>query len=693
MNDGAGAELPLRTQILENQKLIDRLNEELARKHHEVRVIQQISSEISSTLDLNHVLRVALKAMDEVLGFEHAMILLKDPEGDRLQVAATRGFAESGLGAEVALGQGIIGMAARRRRIVRMGNIQSQLAYTAAVRQRMVEQGLGAGQEGSVPLPGLANVNSQIAIPLQIKDRLIGVLSVESDKPAAYDQLDEMLLTILANQAASVIDNARLYQADQARLDELNAAYLRLNELNERLETKVVERTRELSVALVQVEAEQRRGQELLERMVPGQVIPLLLADQLLPRRLNATILFTDLEGFTEYSSRLEPDEVFSQLNYFFTQVGDQIDVFRGYVNKTAGDSIMALFGVPNQRPTHAIDAVLAGLRIQSDLERHQSLNMRVGINSGVVTAGMLGPGDKSRYDVLGDAVNAASRMEHLCRPGGVTITESTFRLVEPYFEIRPLDPQEVKGKGTTQIYEVVGLRPVQQDRRRFDESSRFSAEWLGVFDDVYRLRERFDVVDFLSVQTRDGALQHNEAAAGIGLALLRFLRQQTDLDGLMQAEIDRMDESELVTLLLLHDLGKHRVDPEELTDPALAKEGRRRLSETLRVQTCAALETLDLAPLQEPLNRLYAYEAARGDVGEVDAFTLVAATADVYDALTAPKVYKGKPWSVLGALEEISRSPYALRTQSPVVRHFVELMRPCEREIKATGKSSKLFR
>lgn len=692
MTEGGGAELSLRAQILENQQLIDRLNDQLARKHHEVRVIQQISSEISSTLDLNQILETTLRAMDEVLGFKHSMILLVAPAGDRLTVAASRGFAQSGIGAEVTVGQGIIGTVARRRRIVRMGNIQSQLAYTAAVRQRMAETGQGGPQAEVVPLPGLPTVDSQIAIPLQIKDRLVGVLSVESDQPAAFDQLDEILLTILGNQAASVIDNARLYRTEQERLAELNRAYARVNDLNESLESKVKERTEALSAALEQVGAEQRRGMELLERMVPSQVIPLLLADQLMARRLHATILFTDLEGFTEYSSNLEPDEVFSQLNYFFSQVGDQIEIFRGYINKTAGDSIMALFGIPNETPTHAIDAVLAGLRIQSDLERHQSLNMRVGINSGVVTAGMLGPQDKSRYDVLGDAVNVSSRMEKLCRPGGVTITESTFRLVEPYFEIIPLDPQEVKGKGTTQAYEVVGLLPLRRDGRRIDESSRFAGRYLDIFDEVRGFRERFEMVDFVSIQAKDGALQHNEAAAGIALAFLRYLLAEGVPEPL-RSEIAAIDESDLLSLLLLHDLGKYHLEPSLLTDPALSKEAQRNLVESLRTQTAAALETLDLGHLVERLNRLYAFEAARGALPQADAFTLIAATADIYDALTAPKVYKGKPWSILGALEEISRSPYAMRSQSPVIHHFVELMRPGEKLIKAAGKSTKLFR
>lgn len=465
MTEPGGEGVPLKRQLLENQTVIDELNARLVRKNQEVRVIQQISSEINSTLDLNDILNIILHSMDEVLGFRHSMILLLHPTEPTLTLVASRGYDQTGIGAEVKVGQGVIGIVAKRKRIVRMGNIRSQMAYGASVRQRMEQLGQTERLTDVVPLPGLPDVDSQIGIPLLIKDRLVGVFSVESAQSNAFDEVDEVLLLILANQAASVIDNARLYQAEKERLIELNKAYGELSQLNGSLEEKVLARTSELSSALGEVSRERQRSMDLLERMAPSEVIPLMLEDKLMARRLTSSILFTDLEGFTKFTSSMEPDEIFAQLNYFFNQVGEQIQTYRGYVNKTNGDSIMALFGVPHQSQTHAIDAVLSGLRMQSGLDRHHSLNMRVGINTGVITAGLLGPENKSLYDVLGDAVNVASRMEKLCRPGCVTISESTYKIVEPYFEIRPLGEQEVKGKGATLVYKVSGIRHLRDGK------------------------------------------------------------------------------------------------------------------------------------------------------------------------------------------------------------------------------------
>ena len=85
----------LREQIAQNQQAIDRLNRDLARRSDEIRIIQQISSEITSTLNLDEVLGIVLRAMDTVLGFAHSMILLKDLGDDLLRVAATRGYGAS----------------------------------------------------------------------------------------------------------------------------------------------------------------------------------------------------------------------------------------------------------------------------------------------------------------------------------------------------------------------------------------------------------------------------------------------------------------------------------------------------------------------------------------------------------------------------------------------------------------------
>jgi adenylate cyclase len=687
----------IRNEIIENQKIIDALNDKLSRKVQEVRVIQEVSSEINSTLDLNEILQKILKSMDEILGFKHSMILLLGQEGDKLILSASRGYKQAGIGAEVKVGQGIIGIVAKRKRIVRMGNIRSQLSYMSSVRNSMAGTG-DSGTTNIVKLPGLENADSQIGIPLLIKDKLVGVFSVEDTKPNAFDELDEILLMILANQAASVIDNARLYKAEIERAEELNRAYTQLRDLNEQLEQKVQNRTEELSAALEEVDKERNRSMELLERMVPPQVIPLMLEDKLMARRYHATILFTDLQGFTDYTSNMEPDEIFSQLNHFFSFAGEHIETYRGYVNKTIGDSVMALFGVPTPSATHPIDAVLAGLKMQSGIRQHFRLNMRIGINSGTISAGLLGPQNKNVYDVLGDTVNLASRMESVCKPGSVTISEETAKWVEPYFVLSPNEEREIKGIGMTKTYEVLGLLKLENDRRRLDETSLFFQKYRDTIQEVESIKEEhFDVVDFTSIQARDGALLHNEAVAAFSLALFRYLRSEDTSPSpeitALRSQLNEISETDLVSFALLHDLGKYSVEHEKLNDTSLEKEERLSLIRLLCENTKEALRQLELEHFIPQLERFYDYEMTKGAVKDIDAFTLIVAIADIFDALTAPKMYKGKSWSIQGTLEEILRNPYAQLQKSPIIRDFVELMRPASEEVKASKKTKKLFK
>jgi adenylate cyclase len=664
----------LRDQILDNQHVLDELNRKLARKTEEVKIIQQISSGILATLDLNLILKQILEATDTLLGFRHAMILLADDTGESLRLAAARGYGDAGVGAVVPVGVGPLGMVARKRRILRLGNIQSQMAYQASVRAKMEATPGGAGLASPHAMPGLAGAQSQIGIPLVVQERLVGVFAVESAAPSAFDELDEMLLSIVANQVATAIANARLHEAEKERVRELARFNAEMAALNETLESKVAERTAEMAAALETVQREQALSANLVRRMAPVEVIPEMLRGELGARRLNISVVFTDLVGFTSYSSGLEPDEIYSQLNYFFGWAGDVIGRYRGYVNKTVGDSVMALFGVPNGNSTHAIDAVLAALTLQMELPQKSPLPMRVGVNSGPVTTGMLGPADKSLYDVLGDAVNVASRMEHISDAGAVSISRETYNLVAPYFEIEALGEQEIKGKGRMERFRVIGIKNLAQDERRVDRSSVFARDFLPLVDEVYAFRrKRFPMIDFLSVQARDGALSHNEAVASFALAVLRYLKGR----GEGSAEWEAVSEESVLSLALLHDIGKHAMAPRDLNLNYSDAASRERMRGELLAHTLDALRRLERDDLLAPMEELYRFEASRGGDGAPAPLVEIVAVADIYDALTAPKLYKGMPWRIRGALEELLRLPHCLQAARPVFGAFVDLLKP----------------
>jgi signal transduction histidine kinase len=240
-----------------SETTIDELTRELAQKAAEARVLQQVSAEINATLELEEILDIVLRTMAELFGFKHALVLLVDEDGEHLSVAASRGYDGRGVGAKVKVGVGVIGVVAKKHRVMRVNNLGAQRAYAAAVRKQVVAAGRSEDLGGMVELPGLPDAERQIAIPMLIKDRLIGVFSVESASQGVFNDRDEVLATIVANQAASAIHNAQLYRSEERRREELAEAHERLKRLAETLEDRVRERTAELEQTLHELRSTQ----------------------------------------------------------------------------------------------------------------------------------------------------------------------------------------------------------------------------------------------------------------------------------------------------------------------------------------------------------------------------------------------------------------------------------------------------
>jgi hypothetical protein len=167
---------------------------------------QVISQQMNRARDLDELLGAVLRALDEIYGIAHAMVLTPDESGARLVAIASRGYGDQGIGAEVALGEGFIGTVAEQRRVLRVSGVPGELRYGRAVRRRVETAGAGEALRPEIPLPGLPGAQSQLALPLLVQDRLVGVLALESKSPLAFDEWDEAFLQILANQIALGID-------------------------------------------------------------------------------------------------------------------------------------------------------------------------------------------------------------------------------------------------------------------------------------------------------------------------------------------------------------------------------------------------------------------------------------------------------------------------------------------------------
>jgi len=180
----------------------------------ELRGLQLVSERISRAADLEGFLADTLAALDECLGFSHSMVLLLDECTKQLVTIASRGYGAQGIGAEVALGQGSIGTAAERRRMVRIAGMGCELRYGRAIRERVAECGEAARLAPEIPLPGLADAQAQLALPLVSCTRLVGVLAVESQDPLSFDEWDEAFLQIIGHQIALGIDRMQAIEGE-----------------------------------------------------------------------------------------------------------------------------------------------------------------------------------------------------------------------------------------------------------------------------------------------------------------------------------------------------------------------------------------------------------------------------------------------------------------------------------------------
>ncbi|HEY3128309.1 MAG TPA: adenylate/guanylate cyclase domain-containing protein [Acidobacteriota bacterium] len=176
--------------------------------------------------------------------------------------------------------------------------------------------------------------------------------------------------------------------------------------------------------------------------------------------QVEATVLFSDIAGFSKISEKITPKELATMLNDYFTRMGNEIMKRDGMINKYIGDAIMAIWGAPLPNDKHALLACQSALAMKRIIDGMAPMRARVGINSGTMVAGYLGHAERMEYTVIGDAVNLASRLEGANKGYGTTIliSESTEALVRDNMLMREVDCIRVVGKEQpVHVYEVVG--------------------------------------------------------------------------------------------------------------------------------------------------------------------------------------------------------------------------------------------
>jgi adenylate cyclase len=251
------------------------------------------------------------------------------------------------------------------------------------------------------------------------------------------------------------------YSLSVKRDDELGEVMVAFNQMFRRVYKEIAQRQAAEEI----LRAEQEKSERLLLNILPETI-----ADRLKQGESNiadgfaeVTILFADIVGFTEISSRTSPQELVELLNKIFSAFDHLTDRYGLEKIKTIGDNYMVAGGLPVSCANHAESIAEMALEMQQEImqfsdESGQPLQIRIGINTGPVVAGVIGT-KKFIYDLWGDAVNTASRMESQGIPGKIQVSDSTYQLLFDKYLLKKRGTINVKGKGDMTTYFLTGKK------------------------------------------------------------------------------------------------------------------------------------------------------------------------------------------------------------------------------------------
>jgi adenylate cyclase len=277
-----------------------------------------------------------------------------------------------------------------------------------------------------------AGIRSCACVPIWAENRILGALVLDRAvvQPFTADDLD--LLTVAAYQAALAIERAR--NLERARTADLERSKL----------------LRHFSPAV----ADAILAHEGVDHDPLGASI-----------RDEVTVLFSDIQGFTEVTERLPVLEVADLLRRYFLEMTLAVFEEKGTLDKFIGDGLMAIFGAPVPDASGALHAIRCACRmlerlaaLNGRLPADRQLNIRIGVNTGRVAAGTFGSPERMEYTVLGDAVNVASRLESVAEPGTVYVGRTTYERTRASFTYRELGPRSIRGRAAP--VEVYRLEP-----------------------------------------------------------------------------------------------------------------------------------------------------------------------------------------------------------------------------------------
>ena len=407
--------------------------QQLRRDYERLRIAQELGRAIGNELDLDTLLQKILDKAFELLPADRGVILLMGEDGKPVpRVVKHKHDSDP---EEIILSNSIINEVIQGKQAVLSSDASIDSRFSGA--HSIIMQG----------------IRSTMCVPLLHSDEILGIMNLDSQIATnAFGEKDLRIFTGIATQAAIAIQNARL-----AHKIEFEA------------------RTR--------AQFERFFSPAMVQEMVEGR----LQLDGVGEKR-DTTILFADIRGFTAMTENVDAHETVALLNDYFEMMVEVLFQYNGTLDKYVGDEVMALFGVPIDNPDAAAAAVLCAVEMQRALVEFNltreadglpAVHAGIGVNTGETVYGAIGSSKALQYTVIGDAVNTASRLCSLAKPGEVICSESTMALVKGLVTAVELPKVRVKGKqGELTTFRITGLvddsKPLEFLQERTQPSSKY---------------------------------------------------------------------------------------------------------------------------------------------------------------------------------------------------------------------------
>lgn len=391
--------------------------QQLAADYERLRLTHELSREIALERDLPTLLDKILQTIFKFIRADRGTIFLMAPSGELVPAASRR---RDGTDQPITVSSTILNHVIQERATV--------LTHDAAMDF--------AASKGKSMI--LNRISSAVVAPLLHNDEVLGVLWLDSESLAQFQQKDMEIATAIAAQAAMFIE---------------------INILGKKIEQEIVNRERFSRLLSPNVAERVLSGE--LEVKKGGQLVP------------ECTVFNSDIRGFTRMSEGAPPESIVEMLNEYFELMVETVFKYEGTLDKFMGDGIMALWGAPVVHPddaTLSTDCALEQLEVLARFNKHRleydllPLGMGIGIHTGPLVAGYIGSSKSLSYTVIGDTANTSARLCGIAQAGQILVSEQTLLRLGGRYIVEELPPAQLKGKEKPfRVFDVRGRAPMIQ--------------------------------------------------------------------------------------------------------------------------------------------------------------------------------------------------------------------------------------